>query len=277
MTTRIPVLLLVFVSASFCTPSFSGEVHTRPNVIVILADDLGIVDVNAYATKFTEAKPADMYYETPNLDRLTKEGLAFSQAYACHLCSPARASLLTGKYAARTGFTTAVGGNVRTFYNQAITPPQGYVAQDALIWQDRIPIQQALLNGTTRDALASGQPSDNGQDETTLAEAMVDHDAAFIGKWHLGGHGSQGWQPADQGFEEISYFDEGGSPYFNWRVTWDSGRKLYPKTPQPKLLRGKSGGNLGQEYLTDELTEHAVSFLQRRAKSLASGGKPFFL
>ncbi|WP_372717366.1 sulfatase-like hydrolase/transferase, partial [Novipirellula sp.] len=103
----------------------------KPNVIVILADDLGIVDVNAYATKFTGTDPSQMYYETPNLDRLTKEGLAFSQAYACHLCSPARASLLTGKYAARTGFTTAVGGNVRTFYNQAIEPPQGYVAQDA--------------------------------------------------------------------------------------------------------------------------------------------------
>lgn len=277
MTIRIPVLLLAILFALVCMPSVNGEDGKRPNVMVILADDLGIVDVNAYATRFTKTKPANMYYETPNLDRLTREGLAFSQSYACHLCSPARASLLTGKYAARTGFTTAVGGNVRTFYNQAIMPPPGYVAQDALVWQDKIPIEQALLNGTTRDALASGHPSDNGQDETTLAEAMTDHDAAFIGKWHLGGHGSQGWQPADQGFEEISYFDEGGSPYFNWRAAWDSGKKMFPTTPQPKLLRGKSGGNLGQEYLTDELTEHAVDYLQRRAESLASGGKPFFL
>ena len=122
-------------------------------MIVILADDLGIVDMNAYASEFTGENASQMYYETPNLDRLTKEGLAFSQAYACHLCSPARASLLTGKYAARTGFTTAVGGNVRTFYNQAIEPPQGYVAQDALVWKDKIDIQQALVNGTTRDGL----------------------------------------------------------------------------------------------------------------------------
>ncbi|TWU28834.1 sulfatase [Novipirellula artificiosorum] len=273
MTTLLRSLFLVFVCASIV----SADDHPKPNVIVILADDLGIVDMNAYATKFTGTKPSQMYYETPNLDRLAKEGLAFSQAYACHLCSPARASLLTGKYAARTGFTTAVGGNVRTFYNQAIKPPQDYVAQDALVWQDKIDIQQALLNGTTRDALASGQPSDNGQNETTLAEAMPEHDAAFIGKWHLGGHGSQGWQPADQGFEEISYFDEGGSPYFNWRGLWDSGEKLFPKTPQPKLLRGKSGGNRGQEYLTDELTEHAIDFLRRRADSETSQNKPFFL
>lgn len=255
----------------------AGSANSRPNVIVILADDLGIVDMNAYAEKFTSAKPSQMFYETPNLDRLADEGLAFSQAYACHLCSPARASLLTGKYAARTGFTTAVGGNVQTFYNQAIDPPQGYVAQDAIVWQDKIEIQQALLNGTTRDALAAGHPTDNGQDETTLAEAMTHHSSAFIGKWHLGGHGSKGWQPADHGFDEISYFDEGGSPYFNWRTTWDSQHKRFPKMPQENLLKGKSGGNLGQDYLTDELTEHAVAYLKQKAKTSAADSQPFFL
>ncbi|KAA1261312.1 Arylsulfatase [Rubripirellula obstinata] len=250
---------------------------SKPNVIIILADDLGIVDTNAYAARFTGADKAEMYYETPNIDQLVKEGMAFSQAYACHLCSPTRASLLTGKYAARTGFTTAVGGNVRTFYNQAIEPPKGYVAQDALVWQDKIEIQQALLNGTTRDALASGHSLDNGQDETTLAEAMPNHQSAFIGKWHLGGHGSEGWQPSSHGFEEISYLDEGGSPYFNWRAVWDSGELLFPKTPQERLRRGKSGKNFHQEYLTDELTEHAVDFIRSQASSTATENKPFFL
>jgi arylsulfatase A-like enzyme len=249
----------------------------KPNVVVILADDLGIVDMNAYAARFTGAKPSDMYYETPNLDRLVGEGTAFSQAYACHLCSPTRASLLTGKYAARTGFTTAVGGNVRTFYNQGIRPPSGYVAQDALVWQDKIEIQQALLNGTTRDALASGHPTDQGQNQTTLAEAMPQHEAAFIGKWHLGGHGSQGWQPSDQGFDEIAYFDEGGSPYFHWRDLWDRRQLQFPEMPQPELLRGKSGTDHGQHYLTDELTEHAVDFLLERAPSRSSNARPFFL
>lgn len=277
MKRLVPELLLALLFASSCVPIATADDSKKPNVIVILADDLGIVDVNGYAEKFTGTKPSEMYYETPNIDRLTREGLAFSQAYACHLCSPARASLLTGKYAARTGFTTAVGGNVRTFYNQAIVPPEGYVAQDALVWQDKIDIQQALLNGTTRDALASGQPADNGENETTIAEAMPDHNSAFIGKWHVGGHGSQGWQPADQGFKEISYFDEGGSPYFNWRTLWDSGKKIFPKTPQEKLLRGKSGGDLGQAYLTDELTEHAIHFLREQAETKTPDSKPFFL
>lgn len=249
----------------------------RPNVVVIVADDLGIVDVNTYASRFTDATPAEMFYETPNLDRLVNEGLAFSQAYACHLCSPARASILTGKYAARTGFTTAVGGNVRTFYNQAIDPPEGYVAQDAIVWQDKIAIQQALLNGTTRDALASGHPLDQGDDETTLSEAMPDHVSAFIGKWHLGGHGSIGWQPKANGFDEISYFDEGGSPYFHWRELWDSQRLHFPTTPQKVSHKGKSGGDLGHDYLTDELTQHAVDFLKQQSQRSNSDDQPFFL
>jgi arylsulfatase A-like enzyme len=166
---------------------------------------------------------------------------------------------------------------VRTFYNQGIKPPQGYVAQDALVWEDKIEIQQALLNGTTRDALASGQPSDNGQDETTLAEAMSAHNAAFIGKWHLGGHGSKGWQPSNQGFREVSYFDEGGSPYFNWKDTWNSRRLLFPSTPQLELLRGKTGTDHGKEYLTDELTEHAIDIIQRQAASNSPNTQPFFL
>lgn len=247
------------------------------NVIVILADDLGIVDINAYANRFTGSEAEEMYYETPNLDRLVREGMSFSQAYACHLCSPARASLLTGKYAARTGFTTAVGGTVKTFYNQGIEPPKGYVAQDALEWKDKIDLEQALLNGTTRDALASGHPLDQGHDEVTLAEAMPNHDAAFIGKWHLGGHGSDGWQPSDQGFEEIAYFDEGGSPYFNWRDLWDRRDLGTSKMPQAELVQGKSGTDHGQRYLTDELTEHAVDYIRGRATSDDESTKPFFL
>jgi arylsulfatase A-like enzyme len=268
---KIPFVFLLGFSLGF---SASAE---KPNVVFILADDLGIVDINAYAARFTGAKPAQMYFETPHLDRLVREGTAFSQAYACQLCSPTRSSLLTGKYAARVGFTTAVGGNVRTFYNQGMSPPRGYLAQDALFWADKIDIPQALLNGTTIDALPSGQPADQGRDETTIAEAMTRHQSAFIGKWHLGGHGSKGWQPRDQGFEEISYFDEGGSPYFKWRELWDSRKQTYPQMPQPELWKGRAGPNRGKDYVTDELTEHAVEYLRARAQVPAADAKPFFL
>ena len=81
--------------------------ETKPNIILILADDLGYMDIQEYAKKTLGTDKSKMYYETPNMDRLINEGVAFEQAYACQLCSPTRASILTGKYAARLGFTTA--------------------------------------------------------------------------------------------------------------------------------------------------------------------------
>ena len=67
----------------------------RPNIIFILLDDLGWRDLTCYGSPF---------YETPNLDRLAMQGMRFTDAYAaCPVCSPTRASLLTGKYPATLG------------------------------------------------------------------------------------------------------------------------------------------------------------------------------
>ena len=250
----------------------------RPNIVFILADDLGYVDINAYASRLTGAKTADMFFETPHLDRLVREGTWFGQAYACQLCAPTRAGLLTGKIAARIGVTTATPNTVRTFYNQGIAPPPGYLATDALYWGDPIKIQQALLNGSTLETLPSGQPLDQGRDEITIAEALPGYRSAFIGKWHLGGHGSRGWQPQDQGFEALAYTDEGASPYFKWRDVWDNCVKKYPKMPQPVQLAGKAGPETGQEYLTDSLTATAVRFLDEQAAKPGEPIRPpFFL
>src|SRR5438270_8882145 len=68
----------------------------RPNIVLILADDLGWADLGCYG--------ADLH-ETPRLDRLAKEGVRFTRAYAMSVCSPTRASLLTGKHAARLHLT----------------------------------------------------------------------------------------------------------------------------------------------------------------------------
>ncbi len=201
------------------------------NVVFILADDLGICDVTGYAQRFTGTAIQDMYYETPHLDRLVSEGMAFSQAYACQLCSPTRASLLTGKNAARVGVTTATPGSVKSYYNQGISPPAGYLPQDAIYWGDKIKVEQALVNGSTLLALPAGRPGDRARDEITLAEALKDHHSAFIGKWHLGGHGAEGWQPQDQGFEELSYFDAGGSVYFDWEKQWNRRSKIHARMP----------------------------------------------
>lgn len=271
MTTFLRLLCGLGLSVAAMPTPWAGA---RPNVVFILADDLGIVDIAAYAAHFTGASTQEIYYQTPHLDRLVTDGLAFSQAYACQLCSPTRAALLTGKNAARLGFTTATPGSVRSYYNQGQSPPVGYLSQDAIYWGDDIRIEQVFWNGSTLLALPAGQPGDQGRDEITLAEALTDHQSAFIGKWHVGGHGSQGWQPTAQGFQEISYFDAGGSPFFNWSRHWNNRTKPHPAMPQPELLMGRTGADYGHDYLTDELTEHAVRFIEARSQQPKD---PFFL
>ncbi len=238
---------------------------TRPNIVFILADDLGIMDVAAYATHLTGRKPQELYYETPNIDKLVEKGISFSQAYANQLCSPSRAAILTGRIASRLGVTTATP-RTKTYYNEGITPPKGYSLHDAFRHKDPIREQQAWLNALSNTAVSPEIP--------TLPKVLKTHDCAYIGKWHLGGHGARGQQPSDHGFKEIAYFDAGGSPYFNWRKRWDE-RELYSKKmPQPELTIGKSGEPTGQTYLTKDLTVQAQRYLRERAKTPE---KPFFL
>src|SRR3546814_20263417 len=82
----------------------------RPNIIFLLVDDLGYMDVGAYAFKVTGTEPSNQFYETPNINDLVHKGVAFSQAYAAPLCSPTRAALLTGIYPSKWGFNTATPG-----------------------------------------------------------------------------------------------------------------------------------------------------------------------
>ncbi len=261
----IPFLVTLILSVGCSKP--------KPNIIFILADDFGYMDMPAYAQHVTGEDKTEMYYETPNLDRLVEEGVAFSQAYANQLCSPTRASLLTGKYAGKLGFTTATPATA-TYYNQNIPVPKGYFPNDVLRHEDPIKIQQAWTNGISNTGLPSGTEYDNGKDEVTIAEALKDYHSAFIGKWHVGGHGAEGYQPADQGFDPLAWYDAGGSVYFDWRKSWNNTSKnRFPKIPQEEWEVGDAGENNQQEYLTDALTEEALNFIDDRV----GDDQPFLL
>ncbi len=263
---------------SICTILLSNIVSAKqPNIVLILADDTGYTDLGAFAEQLTGTPVEEQFYETPALDQLTKEGTAFSQAYACPLCSPTRASILTGRYAGKIGYTTATPDMVQTFYNQGMETPEGYLSQDALFWGDTIPGEKALWNGISLQALPAGQPGDTGRDATTLAEVLNENGyrSAFIGKWHLGGHGSKGYQPADQGFEELAYSDAGGSTYFDWQDIWNKSKLRHPKMNQDRLYSGKAGKDTGEEYLTDDLAVRASQFIRSHSKK--NPDQPFFL
>ncbi len=156
------LLACVGVGAALAVISADAAVAprtARPNLVFILADDFGWRDLGCYGSTF---------YETPNLDRLAAKGMRFTDAYAaCSVCSPTRASILTGKYPARLHLTDWLPGR-----------------------PDR-PDQK--LN---RPVILPHLPLE----EVTIAEALKDagYRTAFIGKWHLGG---PGFYPDQQGFE----------------------------------------------------------------------------
>ncbi len=133
----------------------------RPNIVLILADDLGWRDLSCYGSTF---------YETPHIDALAAQGVRFTDAYAaCPVCSPTRASLLTGKYPATVGITDWIDSDGLTH------PARGRLV-DA-------PYLKTLPHT-----------------EYTLASALADQGYAtwHVGKWHLGGEGSL---PSDHGFQ----------------------------------------------------------------------------
>ncbi len=251
-----------------------------PNIVFILADDLGISDINAYAKHFTGKNADELYYETPNIDRLASKGISFSQAYSNPLCGPTRAAIMTGQNAARVGFTTAVP-LTKTYFNQGIETPAGNSPHDAIYHMDRIKEQQAWINGSTNTGL--------DPQLTILPEVLDSHHSAFIGKWHLGGLGVKALQPVQQGFDEVpASLDFGGSEYhyeatnphkkiYAWPTGWDRETPHYNTMPQEVFDIGTAGKAPHADYLTDDLTDRAVDFIKRRHDDTSADKKPFFL
>ena len=99
---RWPVAICLLFASGLPSLALGNEVVRHPNVILILADDLGWTDLGCYGSDL---------YETPHLDRLARDGMQFTQTYsACTVCSPTRAALLTGKYPARLHVTDWIPG-----------------------------------------------------------------------------------------------------------------------------------------------------------------------
>jgi arylsulfatase A-like enzyme len=251
----LPTLLLAL--------GISQAAPEPPNIVFILADDLGITDIGAYARHFTGVKPEELFFETPHLDRLAAGGIAFSQAYANQLCSPTRAAILTGRIASRMGVTTATP-NTRTFFNQGTQAPAGFDPHDVVEHKDPVPGKRPWRNATSNTALDPAIPTWPGVVKT--------HDCVFLGKWHLGGHGVPERQPAAFGFEELAFFDAGGSPYFKWQAQWNRTKPFFPTQPG-RFRIGMAGEPPQKDYLTADLGARAVAFI----KSRRAVEKPFVL
>ena len=151
--------MLSFATCAALPSMAFSEDNRKPNIVIILIDDMGWADVGCNGSQ---------YYETPNIDRLAAQGIRFTDGYAaCPVCSPTRASIMTGKYPARLHLTNFLYGT-----KERIDSPIGNID-----YERQLPLK-----------------------EITLAEALkpAGYTSACIGKWHLGG---KGFFPEDQGFD----------------------------------------------------------------------------
>lgn len=189
----------------------------QPNIVLILADDLGWSDLGGYGSDF---------HETPHLDRLAAEGVRFTSFYAAApVCTPTRASIMTGQYPARLHTTV--------WFEAALDPPR-----------DRRLIPPAAVAN-----LSHGH--------VTLAEALrsVGYFTAHVGKWHLG---DAAHYPETHGFDVNIGGTFWGAPatfFYPYRGPWSTGTEL---RYVPGLPFGAEG-----EYLTDRLTTEAIGLMER--------------
>ncbi|MFO7670421.1 MAG: sulfatase [Bacteroidales bacterium] len=168
MSKKISIFLFFFATFSCSMPEKESLAGSKPNIIFILADDLGWADLPAYGNRFNEA---------PNLQRMADEGIRFTDAYAaCPVCSPTRASIMSGQYPARVGIIDFITGHWRP-YEEVIVP----------------------VNRTQYLPL----------EVYTVGEAMKDagYSTGYFGKWHLGG---ADYLPGKQGFDQVNVYQGGG-------------------------------------------------------------------
>lgn len=187
------------VPGGFAQAVFPGKDKSNksPNFVFFLVDDMGWTDAKCFGSRF---------YDTPNIDRLASQGMKFTDAYAaCPVCSPTRASIMTGKYPARLDTTDYFGA----------AQPEN--------WKRNTP----MLPAAYLENLPLG--------EVTIAEALKSEGYAtfFAGKWHLG---EEGHWPEDQGFDVNKGGWTRGGPY--------GGKQYFSPYGNPRLEDGPDGEHL---------------------------------
>ncbi|MDF3078376.1 MAG: atsA 32 [Sphingobacteriaceae bacterium] len=208
-------ILILFLAVCPFSTFAQSSVSRQPkqNVLFILIDDLGWTDVEPLGTTF---------YETPNIKKLAQESMVFKNAYAaCPVCSPTRASIMTGKYPATTRITDIVGG----------------AQPDEITAKSR--------QSSTRKKLPAAHETYLDLDEVTLAEAFKDagYRTFIAGKWHLGK--AEKYWPQYQGFDINKGGNSSGMP-----------KSYFSPYGNTMLTDGPPG-----EHLPDRLANEAADFI----------------
>lgn len=230
-------LLVILVAFVFLLYGQAATADTKPNIVLFLVDDMGWMDCGAYGSQ---------YYESPNMDRFATQAMRFTDAYAVPLCSPTRASILTGQYSSRHGITSASGHR----------PP---AAPGASPYPARAAPSHRLIYADSKNYL--------DPELGTLAEVL--HEAGYrtghFGKWHLGL--TSDYRPGRHGFETTWHCapDPGPPNYFSPYGVHADGQP----TGQHKVGNITDGPD--GEHITDRLTDEAIKFIETHRD------EPFYL
>ncbi|MEX2578113.1 MAG: arylsulfatase [Verrucomicrobiales bacterium] len=235
-------LAVVAWALSLCVPATGKDRDERPNIVVVLADDLGFSDIGCFGSEIP----------TPNIDRLAEDGLRFSQFYTCEVCVPARASLLTGCYPHRVG--------------RALSAEPGWTAAGIDKTKNELPPAEGHFDPGSYGRTEPGEPGGLSADRATLAEVLRDAGYATLmsGKWHCG-EGEENW-PVNRGFERFFGLLEGAANYFDPSKDYLKARTL---------MLDANVYEVPEEgfYMTDAITEYGVRFLEEQRED----DRPFFL
>jgi arylsulfatase A-like enzyme len=204
-----PCVAVLFAVAIATCVAFTANASKKPNIIIIVGDDLGYADLGCQGAKDVK---------TPNIDSIARNGVRFTDGYvSCPVCSPTRAGLMTGKYQQRFG-------------HELNPPPPAKIGDIGLSLK-----------------------------EHTLAEKLKNagYATGMFGKWHLGMLTQ--YNPTHRGFDEYFGFLGGMHDYLDW-----AGDIHNPVVSGTNRISGN-------DYLTEEFTRHAVSFIEKHKK------EPFFI
>ena len=236
----------------------SGLKEDKPNIILILADDLGFNDVSYY-----NGGAADGSLLTPHIDSLAEEGVAFLNGYAASpVCSPSRAAIMTGRYSSRYGFE--------------FTPYPAQAARIMNLLRKDGELSTINLEDVQWDEVGltvGGLPNE----EITIAEMLQDNGyyTAHIGKWHLGGF-NDGMRPNDQGFDDSLmlnsslYFPKNHPDIVNAKIDSAVEDMVWASSQYAASFNGGEPFEPGG-YITDYYTDEAVKVIDNNKD------RPFFL
>jgi len=241
-----------------------------PNVVFILADDMGFNDIT-----FNGGGVAGGAVPTPNIDSIGRQGVSFANGYAGNAtCAPSRAAIMTGRYPTRFGFEFTPAPVA--FEKMVGTEAEPGAIVKPRFFKDRL---KDMPPGSTAPTPAAVNTLSVPASEITIAEVLraQGYHTLQFGKWHLGG--AKGSRPEDQGFDESLGFIPGASMYLpehdkgveNSKQPWDAiDRFLWPNLTYAVQYNG-SALFQPKGYMTDYLADEAVAAIK------ANRNRPFFM